>query len=77
MTERNFKTTSMAEYFKPVDWSESILGRDVWHAWNALESAIMSMQCAQAHQMTAAGERLDEAKTAMQKTLSDRDRRKP
>lgn len=63
-----------AEHFKPIDWSESFLGRDIWMAWNALESAIFGMQCAQANQMTDAIKQLDEAKRAMQRAMKDRDR---
>jgi hypothetical protein len=51
-----------------------VLGRDIWQAWNNLESAIMRLQCAQPHQMTDAAARLDEAKDAMSKAMNHRNR---
>lgn len=68
------ETSSMAKAFPsdPVDFG--ILGRDIWHAWNRLESAIGRMQCAQPYQMTDAAARLDEAKNEMLKAMTLRDR---
>ena len=59
-----------------VDWSASDLGNEVWNAWNALDSAIHRMMCAQPHQITERAEQVEMARDLMAMALRDRDRRK-
>lgn len=64
---------AMARYFPPVDWSKSALGRDVWHAWNALDSAIMWLAGRPFSEATDNLVRLQEARRAMADALRRRD----
>lgn len=60
--------------FPPIDWSKSILGRDVWEAWNQLESALHALGCAQLSQLSACDADVREKRRRMAFVLRDRDR---
>lgn len=71
-------TTSLAARFyaaRPVvDWSKSTVGREVWMAWNALESAMIALECASLRDVSAALEDLKEKRGHMLTALRDRDK---
>jgi hypothetical protein len=64
---------AIAKHFKPIDWSKSVLGREVWAAWNSLDHAIHNLACAQVRDVSARFAELEEAKKKMATALRARD----
>lgn len=59
--------------FPPIDWSKSVLGRDVWDAWNQLRSVLMDLRCAQLSQVPACMAAVQEAELQMASAMRNRD----
>lgn len=60
--------------FPPVDWSKSILGRDVWEAWNNLNAAFHELDFAQLYDLSKRAAEVREMRTHMANAMRNRDR---
>lgn len=58
---------------RPVDWSKSHIGREVWLAWNRLDSAIAGLGSADIRDVREHWDRVDKARDRMLEAMAHRD----